>query len=94
MQKPETTQMRHHKNTSSIKYVAAGCEPRTARESENIFSFRPCDNSLFTRHLTHAILLCNMKMIVYGDNRTIQQYSRFVKRNFLLKKLEMRTFVW
>ena len=32
MQKPETTQMRHHKNTSSIKYVAAGCEPRTAKQ--------------------------------------------------------------
>ena len=81
MQQPETTQMRrkNRKKILAAKYVAAGCEPRTARESENIFSFRPCDNSLFTRHLTHAILLCNMKMIVYGDNRTIQYFKEFVK---------------
>ena len=32
---------------------AAGCDSCTAR-----FSFRPGDNSLFIRHLTHMCLLC------------------------------------
>jgi len=53
MQRPETTQMRrkNRKKILAAKYVAAGCEPRIARQNDMASGlFRPCDNSLFTRH--------------------------------------------
>ncbi len=50
---------------SSIQYVAAGCEPYTASETFRN-AFRPYDNSLFIRHLTHNVLLCKIVSHICG----------------------------